>query len=809
MNNSQPVSGMPSTWQYTLAHRLLLAACLNMPLVGVMLPQLSMAAEAAPVVRQYDIAAGTLEEALSAFAAASDVALSFDPALVAGRQSRGLKGGYSLQQGFDTILKGSGLGVVAKGNAGYTVIKTEAVHQPSTSAVSGNILPEVAVHARSDKTAMTENSGSYTSNVVTIGKGEQKLRDIPQSISIVTRQRIEDQNLTTVAEALQQTTGITVVNYGSNTAGISMRGYGLDVIQIDGIPVQDSQGAWGTSSLDLTTYDRIEVLRGAAGLLQGTGEPGGTVNLVRKRALADTAVKTRLQGGSWDNYRAELDVTGALDAEGKVRGRVVAMYQDKHSFMDHDYARKPLIYGTLEFDLAPSTTLSIGATLTSMDSRPTFGLPTYADGRMAHISRSTFLGSGWDNKHENNNQYFIELEHHLAHGGEFKLRASALERRFGLETSAFGDSYIDQSGNFDRILLASKGKTSDYGLDAYLSQPVEAFGKQHNLLVGVNSRVFNANTAYAQVYGATQNIFSPVYSVAKPDFVFDPANIYQTRQTGVYGQTRVQILDRTKLILGGRLSNWQTDIKGNPDGSDSINHQFTPYAGLVFDLNEEYSLYASYSDIFQPQQYNMSVDNKILKPRTGEQFELGIKGELQDGKVNLHAALFHIKDKNRAMTDPANPNYSIAIGEVRSQGAETEISGRVAERWELTAGYAYTDTKYLKADEGQQGLVFATSTPKHNLKLWNKYQLSEAWAIGGGLNISSGVYAYDGTYKWQQGGYTLASAQVSYHINANWDLSLTGNNLLDKRYYSRLEGWSRQTHFGEPRNLMLTLSGRF
>jgi outer-membrane receptor for ferric coprogen and ferric-rhodotorulic acid len=751
---------------------------------------------------QYDLPADKLDETLIRIARQSGKSIAADPALLKGKSAPAIHGAMTAEQALDKALSGSGLQAVTT-EAGFSL---KPVATDSGAAVE--TLPEVSVLAAAEQTATTENSHSYTSNMVSIGKGEQRLRDIPQSLSIVTRQRMDDQNMTTVADAMQQTTAMTVVNYGSNTAGISVRGYGLDVIQIDGIPVQDSQGAWGTSSLDLTTYDRIEVLRGPAGMLQGTGEPGGTVNLVRKRAMADYAIKTSVQGGSWDNYRGEFDVTGAFDSEGKVRGRLVAMYQDKKSFIDHDYARKPLIYGTLEFDLTPRTTLSIGATITSMDSRPTFGLPTYADGRVADISRSTYIGSGWDNKHENSNSYFLEAEHKLVSGGELKVRASALERRYGLETSAFGDSYIDAAGNFDRVLLASKGKTSDYGLDAYFTQPFTALGKEHNILVGLNSRVFNANTAYAQVYGSTQNIFTPTRTVAKPDFIYEPANIYQTTQTGIYGQTRLQVLDNTKLILGGRLSNWKNESKSSADGDASITHEFTPYAGLVFDINKQYSLYGSYSGIFQPQTA-LSADKKILKPRTGKQYEVGIKGELQDGKINLHAALFRINDENRAMTDPNNPNYSISAGEVRSQGFESEISGRLRSNWDVMAGYAYTETKYLKAEEANQGLVFATSTPKHNFKLWNKYRLSEAWAIGGGLNISSGVYASDGTTKWEQGGYTLASAQVSYRIDPHWELSLTGNNLFDKSYYSRMEGWSRQSYFGDPRNVMLTLRGNF
>lgn len=763
------------------------------------------------VKKPYHIPAGPLGRTLSSFAANTGTPISFDPALTEGLTSPAIAGTYSTKEAIAKLLEGSGLEITQKNDGSYSLKKAPVALTPKNDRA--DTLPEVAVSATAEKTDTTENSNSYTSNIVSIGKGKQTLREIPQSISIVTRQRMDDQNMTTLAEAMQQTTGMTVVNYGSNTAGINSRGYGLDVIQIDGIPVQDSQGAWGTSSQDLTTYDRIEVLRGPAGLLQGTGEPGGTVNLVRKRAMADYAIKTSLFGGSWDNYRGEVDVTGALDSEGKVRGRLVAMYQDKKSFIDDDFARKPLIYGTLEFDLTPQTTISVGATITSMDSRPTFGLPTYEDGRVADISRSTFIGSDWDNKHENSNNYFMEAEHRLNNGGELKLRVSALERRFGLESSAFGDSYIDTAGNFDRVLLGSKGKTSDYGIDAFLTQPFNVLGREHNILIGLNSRVFNSSTAYAQIYGATQNIFSPQHSLAKPDFIYEPADVFKTSQTGVYGQTRLQVLDNTKLIFGGRLSNWEIELKNNPNGNDKISQKFTPYGGLVFDLTEQFSLYASYSDIFQPQYYSLGANNKILEPRTGNQYEVGVKGELQGGKLNLHAALFRINDENRAMTDPNNPNFSISAGKVRSQGFETEISGRLNSNWDVMAGYAYTETEYLQAEDGLKGLVFATNTPKHNFKLWNKYRISgdnlSGWSIGAGLNILSGVYAYNGVSKWVQDGYTLASAQVDYRVNKNWDLSLTGNNLFDKKYYSRMEGWSRQTYFGDPRNFMLTLRGNF
>ncbi|MCB5189004.1 TonB-dependent siderophore receptor [Methylobacillus caricis] len=756
----------------------------------------------------YDIPAGSLTSVLNNFAQAAGVVLSFDPALTAGKTSNGLKGSYTIKQGFDALLRDTGLQAIPAADGGYTLKKVTL----TSVQRDADVLPEVAVTTRNEADITTENSRSYTSNRVAIGKGAQRLRDIPQSISIVTRQRIEDQNMTTVAEAMEQTSGVTVVSYGSGTNAFMMRGYQIQALQVDGIAVNTDQGTWGNSSYDLATYDRVEVLRGAAGLLQGAGEPGGTINLVRKRALSNFAIKTNFLAGSWDTYRGEFDITGALDGEGRLRGRLVAAYDDRGSFIDHVNSRKPLLYGTLEYDLAPNTTVSAGVTIQNMDVVPTIGLPTYPDGGLPDISRSTFIGARWDNKTEHSKSYFVELERKFETGGEAKLRLSALDRDMDVEFIN-GNGYIDRTtGNFATRSLSAKTRAHDYGMDAYVSKPLELMGSEHQFMLGINSRIYRFSTNYAYAGGPTQNIFDPDNDIAKPDFVFDDPSITKTTQTGIYGRAILQVLENTKLVLGGRLSNWKTEDKNNPLAHDNITQKFTPYTGLIVDVNQQFSVYGSYSDIFVPQTAQ-KADFSILKPRVGKQAELGIKGEFDEGRLNMHAAIFRIIDENRPVSDPSNPDFSLASGKVRSQGFESEISGRVMPKLDLMAGYAYTDTKYLDAEETLQGARFAPNNPKHLFKLWSKYKLSgdtaQGWSIGGGLNINSGVYAVDGDTTWKQGGYTLASLQVAYHINPHWDLSLTGNNLFDKKYFSKVEGWTRQTYFGEPRNFMLTLRGSF
>lgn len=275
-------------------------------------------AQAAPAssngARAYDIAPGTLGDTLARYAAASGVQLVFDPALLAGKQSPGLRGAFGVQAGFDRLLGGSGWRAVPRGAAVYDL---QAV--PAGPAVTQ--LDAVTVIGNADQLAQTEGSNSYTSRAVTIGKGGQTLKEIPQSASVVTRKQLDDQNLNNLSDAMRNVTGITVetLSSGGNISNFISRGYALDTIMVDGISMPAGAGNLSTG-FDLAIYDRIEVLRGPSGLYQGSGEPGGSINLVRKRPLDKFGFSAQTTVGSWDYYRAVTDLSTPFD-EGRQGAR--------------------------------------------------------------------------------------------------------------------------------------------------------------------------------------------------------------------------------------------------------------------------------------------------------------------------------------------------------------------------------------------------------------------------------------------------------------------------------------------------------
>ena len=780
-----------------------LTAATAWPAVAQPAPRTPPAAEQGDS-RHFDIAAGTLSDVLARFAGDAGVALTFDAAPLRGLESQGLQGRFSTEQGFARLLEGSGFEAAHKGSGNY-LLRQRPVGESTLAPV--NVTATTV-------TATTEGLPSYSAESVTLAKGTQRIRDIPQSVSVVTRQRIEDQNLTTVAEAMRQTVGMTVSDFGSGTAEISSRGFQLDSIQVDGSAVQTGVGMWGTSSFDLALYDRVEVMRGPAGILQGSGEPGGAINLVRKRAHAQPRVSLTLQGGSWDRYRSELDATGALTGDGRLRARFVAAYEDAGSFIDKSYARKPLLYGTLEYDLSAATTLSAGITTQRMTSRPYVGLPVYPNGEMPDLPRSTYLGSDWDKKTEEAVTLFAEAEHRFDDGGEAHLRFSRIEREFALYTSAFGDSLIDPAtGDMLRRALGSRGDTTDTSVELHVTRPFSALGREHRFTVGASTRSYEYWFSYENIAGLPQNAFDPDHSLPRPAFsLAAPTSQYTNTQHGLFGQLQLRVSDLTQVVVGGRLSHWKTDNKLNPGASYRVRDEFTPALGLIHDLSPAYSVYASYAGIFQPQN-GQTVSGSALDPRTGEQYEIGLKGDLAGGRATLHAALFRINDENRAMTDPDNPGFSISSGKVRSEGFETELAGQITPKWNVSAGYAYTKTRNIKANPAQQGLRFAPGTPEHSVKIWNTLRVtgdqSRGWTVGGGLEYNSGLYAESSGVRWKQDAYTVAAASAAYRFDRNWSLALNVENLFDKKYFSRVSAGGRQNYYGNPRNFMLTLRGQF
>lgn len=745
-------------------------------------------------VRRHDIAPGPLAEVLGRYAASLGLALSFSAEQLGNRHSDGLQGDYSVDGGFARLLSGTGLVHRLQGD----VVTLESA--PADAVM----LPAVQVEAAaSGDPARSEGTNRYAARAATVFKGAQSLREIPQSVSVMTRQRMDDQNLHTVSEVLLNTAGISQAAAVEPTKFFS-RGYELQT-QVDGSP---GLSLVFTSPYDAALYDRIEVLRGPAGLLSGSGEPGGTVNLVRKRPLENFAVSGSLGAGSWDRYRGDIDVSSPLNRSGSLRGRAVVAGEDRDNFIDFDYRQTLTGYGVLEADLGSRTTVGLTVAGHEQDRQGS------SMGGPADRPRDSFVGADV-RRRSTREDYGIDVTHRLP--GEWIVKANlaqASHERDG-KTSYFS-AYDPETGGGTLVVYPLRALYESRNADVNVHGPFRLLGRQHHLTLGYNWAL-GEDTAYRNTWSGYEvgNILTD------HDVPDDQHNVFtgnhsttRIKQSGLFGTVRLRLLDPLTFVVGGRFSHYERDTRTATTGWTAsgarARGEFSPYGGLVWDVSEPISLYASYSDIFVPQTQK-TFEGDTLDPRVGWQGEAGAKGEFLDGRLNASVAVFRLRDSNRPLRDERHADTAcdggicyVAAGLAQSQGWEMEVNGAPLANWELSASYTRNDTEYLRdSNAANVGRPVVVSAPRHLGKLWTVYRFDAGWSVGGG------IHAQSETYEGRQGGYTLYALQLGYRISPQWSATLTGNNLTDKHYYVWAEGGNSWNVYGEPRNVMLSLRGRF
>ncbi|EPO7852253.1 Fe(3+)-pyochelin receptor FptA [Pseudomonas aeruginosa] len=673
-------------------------------------------------------------------------------------------------------------------------------------------LPDMVISGES--TSATQPPG-----VTTLGKVPLKPRELPQSASVIDHERLEQQNLFSLDEAMQQATGVTVQPFQLLTTAYYVRGFKVDSFELDGVPAL--LGNTASSPQDMAIYERVEILRGSNGLLHGTGNPAATVNLVRKRPQREFAASTTLSAGRWDRYRAEVDVGGPLSASGNVRGRAVAAYEDRDYFYDVADQGTRLLYGVTEFDLSPDTLLTVGAQYQHIDSITNMaGVPMAKDGSNLGLSRDTYLDVDWDRFKWDTYRAFGSLEQQLGGGWKGKVSAEYQEADSRLRYAGSFGAIDPQTGDGGQLTGAAyKFKSIQRSLDANLNGPVRLFGLTHELLGGVTyaqgetrqdtARFLNLPNTPVNVYR-----WDP-HGVPRPQIgQYTSPGTTTTTQKGLYALGRIKLAEPLTLVVGGRESWWDQDT---PATRFKPGRQFTPYGGLIWDFARNWSWYVSYAEVYQPQADRQTWNSEPLSPVEGKTYETGIKGELADGRLNLSLAAFRIDLENNPQEDPDHPGppnnpFYISGGKVRSQGFELEGTGYLTPYWSLSAGYTYTSTEYLKDSQNDSGTRYSTFTPRHLLRLWSNYDLpwqDRRWSVGGGLQAQSDYSVDYRGVSMRQGGYALVNMRLGYKIDEHWTAAVNVNNLFDRTYYQSLSNPNWNNRYGEPRSFNVSLRGAF
>jgi outer membrane receptor for ferric coprogen and ferric-rhodotorulic acid len=783
----------------------------------------------------HDIPAGPLGPALSRFAVGAGITLAFDPATTQGHSTAGLQGSHTLTQGFALLLKGSGLEAVPRAGGGYTLRQAPAATTADNTGVASppdaTTLTEVRVTADAERSATTEGSPSYTTpSTSTATRLDLSLRETPQSATVITRQRMDDQGMTSITDVVQATPGLFLTGVdGAGRPSFKARGFGANVMY-EGFTSAMSSYVPSTQA-NLGLYDRVEIVRGATGLTQGAGNPSAAINLIHKRPTREFQGSISGSVGRWDDYGATLDVGGPVNEAGTLRARFVASRQDSKTFRDVEALDHDLFYAVAEADLGQRTTLTVGAHRQQDNSNHWwYDLPMSATGGHMNLPRSTFSGNDWEHADSRVDTVFSVLEHRF--DNDWKLRFATLHSWRDLDL--LGTATYRETTEGSSFYHTIWGGLYDYkhsNYDVSASGPFELLGRKHQLVVGATSQKLdtvtdNRSWSPARISGIDITNHDP-YATPEPVGTITSRSRVITRQDSLYLASHLALTDSLKLLVGAR-TDWYDYENRTGTGSYKVTRNLTRYAGAVYDLDKQHSLYASYTDIFSPQS-SKDIGGNILKPIVGENYEVGVKGEYFGGALNASAALFQVDQKNRAslLDDqgicPTFPETSCyrASGLVRTRGIDLELQGALTPQWQIGIGYTYADARYVRdATASNVGKRFTALDPQNLLKLSTLYRFAgdlNRWRVGGSLYWQSRYYAEGALvsgqrWKNEQGAYAVADLIVGYRPSRNLDFQLNVTNLFDKVYYRSIGqnvSWGSTEIYGEPRKLKLTAKYTF
>ncbi|MFJ4386706.1 TonB-dependent siderophore receptor [Pseudomonas sp. NPDC089408] len=764
-------------------------------------------AASAPHKLSLNIPAQPLRQALLVFSQQSGQNVLLDGNVDASLRSTAVVGSYSADDGLARLLQGSG----------YNFARTDAATLyllPGESQGTGHQVTLAPTQVQYLQAQSNGQSRGYQARPATsttrLGLSN---RETPQAVSSVTREQLDDFKLNSVKDALRNAPTVTVEQFETDRTAFTSRGFTIDNFEYDGMGMPFSSGVL-LGDQDLAEFEQIDVLHGANGLMSGAGNPSATVNFVRKRPTDTFQARIGASIGAWDNRRADLDVSGPLTDSGNVRGRFIYAHDKGNSYLDRYSHELNVTAGLLDFDLSEADTLTVGFSEQKSDANgSTWGALPMADyqGNPIHYaSRSSSIGQPWTYWNIHTQRAFAELAHDFGEGWQGKVTLTGVNQHQDTQmlyaipfTADDVFAYINRTTSTEHQLIG----------EAQLSGPFALFGRQHELTLGANygrsrhdERGYYRNSSGNEIVSLADALAG---AVVKPPLTYtDELNTqhFTDRQKSLYAGARFSLADDLHWIAGARMLSADGDGMGYGAAHDTRVHgKVTPYTGLVYDLNAQWSLYASWTEIFKPQ-YLRSSAGGVIEPLEGKSTELGIKGSLLEDRLTVSAALFKTEQQNVAVTtgEIVNGQYTYRGEDNDSQGVELEASGEAMPGLDLAAGYTYV---HIEDDKGDKTRRYV---PSHSLRGSVTYRLpSQPQArVGTRVQWQSATQA-DGNSRVRQEAYALVDLMGSYEFDEHWSASLNLNNVFDRKYLLSLYQSAGSTNYGAPRNLTASVTWKY
>ncbi len=660
----------------------------------------------------------------------------------------------------------------------------------------------------------------------TASKTNTSVLEIPRSISVVTRRRMDDQKSQTLTEVLGYVPGIFAPPFAAGDGqagdlffirGFNATDYGYGLLR-DGLRVQGNR--YDTTS-EPFGLERVEVFRGPTSILYGENAPGGVVNLVSKRPTVDSRGEVQLSYGTHDRRQLGVDVSGPLNEGGSVLGRMVVLGRKSDTQVDHQpddrlYLAPSL---TLNFDDANALTL-LGTyqrdrTLIELGYPAAGTLLRHPNGK---IDPSTLLGNpDWDDFERETWTLGYEYSHRFNESWQFRQNSRYMQSRIdrremwpgNLDNAGFGTNVINTA--YDR-----ENRSIAYSLDNQVEGNFKLAEVDNTLLVGASLDRTSFNQNWNAGFGGIVNVFDPVYTGSPVTSTAVQNALLEQRLYGLYTQLQSRI-DNWVFLLGGRYDRVNSSYRNKagtlnaPADLDYWDGQLTWQAGLMYQFDNGVSPYLSYSTAYNPTQ-QVSSTSGPLDPTTSEQYEAGVKYEPKGWNTTVSASIYDLRKKDDSLYDSVVGDYR-NIGRSRAKGVELEVSSDLTDNFNLTSAYTYTDSRITKDAPGsllEDRQI--TGVPRNQASIWATYRFLDGGLKG--LRIGGGVRHFDSTFaytspalygKLDTGDVTLVDAALGYSINEQWSAELNARNVLDKEYVAGCNNAGR-CYWGEERTLLATLT---
>ncbi|MFT4077318.1 MAG: TonB-dependent siderophore receptor [Asticcacaulis sp.] len=633
------------------------------------------------------------------------------------------------------------------------------------------------------------------------------LRETPQSVTVLDAQQIKDFALTSANQLLLQVPGIEVIAAETDRTMYASRGFDITNFQVDGV---GQPLIWGIQYGDIDTaiYERVEAVRGANGMMTGTGNPSATINYIRKRPTQAFKADISASYGSWDDKRLTADISGALNKSGTLAGRFVYAGEDKDSWLDYNHVNRNTYYGIVSWDITPKLKLTGGySQQDNLADGVTWGaLPlTELDGTpITYYKTSDTTSAPWTYWNTHDKSTFGEVSYAFDNGWTAKVTGTHRELNYDSELL-----YAWPYAAYNTIIAYSGHYPSDAKqnmIDAQASGPFTLFGREHQLVVGINTadatslQWSGAANAYSYYSDISSWLSSPPADTGFTDLILQEDT--ETKTNRLYGAVHLNLSDRLKGVVGFNAIQLKEVGYSYSVSNNRSDHAVSPYVGAVYDLTKNISAYASYSDIYNPQ-YEVDVNHQTLPAATGKSYEGGLKSEWFEKRLYAAVTLFKSEQHNLAEaagTDPDTFATYYAPTEAYAKGYEVEVAGNITPQWTLNGGWSDLE---IKDADGNDSRLYS---PRRMLKLSSTYRVPQ-WRdlkIGGAVRWQSDTSTVDNTTTIVQKAYAVTDLMANIRLTDHVSAGLNLKNVFNQRYWSTL-AWG-QAYYAAPSSYTFTLN---